>query len=52
MIEDKNNRRMKIYIDAIVSEAKRKLSRNEFMQFKKLINKINDKKIVDNDNIN
>lgn len=51
-MNNKEKIRMEIYRDAIVSEAKKKLSRNEFMQFQKLINKINDKKIVNNDNIN
>jgi hypothetical protein len=50
-MNNKEKIRMEIYKDAIVSEAKRKLSRIDFIQFQELINKINDKKFVNNNNI-
>jgi len=41
MIDNRENRRMDIYRAAIISDAKNKLSRRDFMEFKKLIDKLN-----------
>ncbi len=41
MIDNRENRRMDIYRAAIISDAKKKLSRRDFMEFKKLIDKLN-----------
>ena len=41
MIDDRENRRMDIYRATIISDAKKKLSRRDFMDFKKLIDKLN-----------
>lgn len=40
-MEDKNTRRMEIYKEAILSDAKKKLSRRDFMEFQKLMGKLN-----------
>lgn len=41
MIDDRENRRMDIYRATIISDAKKKLSRRDFMDFKKLMDKLN-----------
>lgn len=41
MIDNRENRRMDIYKATIISDAKKKLSRRDFMEFKKLIDKLN-----------
>lgn len=41
MIDNRENRRMDIYKAAIISDAKKKLSRRDFMEFQKLMGKLN-----------
>ena len=40
MIDNKNIRRMELYKEAILSEAKKKLNIRDFMELQKLFNKI------------
>jgi hypothetical protein len=40
MIEDKNTRRMEMYKEAILSDAKKKLNIRDFMELQKLFNKL------------
>jgi hypothetical protein len=40
MIENKNQRRMKIYKEAILIDAKKKLNIRDFMELQKLLNKL------------
>jgi len=40
-MEDKNTRRIEMHKEAILSDAKKKLSRRDFMEFKKLMDKLN-----------
>mgnify|MGYP003624658123 CR=1 FL=1 len=40
MIENKNTRRMELYKEAILSEAKKKLNIRDFMEIQKLFNKL------------
>jgi hypothetical protein len=40
MIENKNNRRMEIHKEAILSDAKKKLNIRDFMELQKLLNKL------------
>ncbi len=41
MMDNKENRRIKIYKATIISDAKKKLSRRDFMEFQKLMSKLN-----------
>lgn len=39
-MEDKNTRRMEMYKDAILSDAKKKLNIRDFMELQRLFNKL------------
>ena len=41
MIENKENRRLNIYKSLLILNAKKKLSRRDFMEFQKLMGKLN-----------